>query len=86
MSTSFVYLHGFVSEAIYCFLRESQNGWGWKGLLEVIWSKPRAQVGPPVAPDHIQMAFKYLKDGRLHNHLGQPVQMLGHPHSEKVFP
>ena len=29
--------------------REPQNGWGWKGSLEVIWSKPPAQAGPPTA-------------------------------------
>ena len=35
----------------------------------------------PVAQDH-----EYLQGWRLHNHLGQPVPVLGHPHSEKVFP
>jgi len=28
---------------------ESQNGWGWKGLLDVILSCPPVQAGPPTA-------------------------------------
>jgi len=32
------------------------------------------------------MAFKYLQGWRLHNLSGQPVPVLSHPHSEKVFP
>jgi len=28
---------------------ESQKDWGWKGTLEVIWSNPSAQAGPPTA-------------------------------------
>jgi len=40
----------------------------------------------PVAQDHVQMAFEYLQGWRLHNISGQPVPVLGHPHSEKVFP
>jgi len=32
----------------------SQHGWGWKGLLEVIWSNPPVQQGHPelAAQDH----------------------------------
>ena len=38
----------------------------------------------PVAQDHLQ-TFKYIQERRLHNLSGQPVPLLGHPHSEKVF-
>ena len=38
----------------------------------------------PVAQDRVQIAFEYHE--RLHNLSGQPVPVLGHPHSEKVFP
>jgi len=31
------------------------------------------------------MAFEYLQGGRPHHLFGQPVPVLGHPHSEKVF-
>lgn len=37
-------------ETIYqCVLRESRSGWGWKGLLEVIWSNCPAQTGSSAA-------------------------------------
>ena len=39
-----------------------------------------------VAQEHVQMAFEHLQGWRLHNLSGQPVPVLGHPHSEKVFP
>ena len=39
-----------------------------------------------VASDHVQIAFEYLQGWRLHNLSGQPVPVLGHPHSKKVFP
>ena len=32
------------------------------------------------------MAFEYLQGWRLHNLPGQPVPVLSHPHSKKVFP
>jgi len=31
------------------------------------------------------MGFEYLQGGRLHNLSGQPVPVLGHPHSKKVL-
>ena len=40
----------------------------------------------PVAQDRVQMASEYLWGRRLHNLFGQPVPVLGDPHSEKVFP
>lgn len=36
-----------------------------------------------VSQDHVWMAFEYLQEGRL---LGQPVPVLHHSHSEKLFP
>jgi len=39
-----------------------------------------------VAWDHVQMAFEYLQGWRLHKLPGQPVPVLGDPHSEKVLP
>ena len=39
----------------------------------------------PVAQDHIQMASEYLQGWRLHNLHGEPVPVLHHPHSQKVF-
>jgi len=38
-----------------------------------------------VAQDSVCMAFKHLQGWRLHSHSGQPVPVLGHPHSENVF-
>jgi len=32
------------------------------------------------------MAFEYLQGWRLHHLPGQPVPVLVHPHSKKVFP
>jgi len=40
----------------------------------------------PVVQDSVQLAFKYLQGWRLHNPSGQPLPLLSHPHSEKVFP
>jgi len=36
-----------------------------------------------IAQDHVQAAFEYLQEWRLHHLSGQPV--LSHPHSRKVF-
>ena len=65
-----------------------QNSCGWNGLLEVTLSMPPAQAGQPgtgcqgPCPDRSE----YLQGWRLHNLPGQPVPVLGHPHSEKAFP
>jgi len=40
----------------------------------------------PVAQDNVHMAFEYLQGWRLHSVPGQPVPVLGCPHSEAVFP
>jgi len=37
----------------------------------------------PAAQDHVQKAFGYFQGGRLHSLPGQPVPVLGHPHSIK---
>ena len=39
-----------------------------------------------VAQVCIQLGFAYLQGWRLHNLSGQPVPVLGHPHSKRVFP
>jgi len=39
-----------------------------------------------VVQDPVQLAFDYLQGWRLHDFSGQPVPVLGHLHSEKVFP
>ena len=38
------------------------------------------------AQDHVQMASEYLQGWRLHPLPGQPVPVLGHPHSKILFP
>jgi len=67
---------------------DSQNGWCWKAPLEVIWSNSLLKQGylEPVAQGCVQTAFEYLQGWRLHNLSGQPVPVLGHPDSKKVFP
>ena len=40
----------------------------------------------PISQDHVQMAFEYLQGWRHHNFFGQPLPVLGHPHSSTVFP
>ena len=49
---------------------------------------PLLKQGHPerVPQDCARTAFEYLHGGRLHDLSGQPVPVLGHPHSEKVFP
>lgn len=50
--------------------------------------QPLLTQGHPrlVAQDHVLMAFRYLQAWQLQHLPGQPVPVLGHPHSEKVFP
>ena len=40
----------------------------------------------PAAQEHIQTASEYLQGWRIHNLPRQPVPVLDHPHSDKVFP
>ena len=40
----------------------------------------------PAAQDHVQVAFEYLQGWRIHSLPGQPVPVLGHSYSKKVFP
>ena len=42
-----IYSTHFQMQDIISLITESQNGWGWKGPLEVIWSNTPAQAGPP---------------------------------------
>lgn len=62
--------------------------WGWKGPLEIIWSKPLLKQGhlEQAAQDHIHTTFEYLQGGRLQHLCGQPVTFFSDSHSEKVFP
>ena len=39
-----------------------------------------------VAQDHIQAGLEYFQRRRIHNPSGQPVPVLCHPQSKKVFP
>lgn len=63
----------------------SQNGWGCEEALEVIWSNLPAWA-QSLAQNHVQTAFISLQGWQLHNLSGQPVQVLGKLHNEKVFP
>jgi len=48
-----------------------------------------AQAGPPRANcprTTSRQLVKYVHGWRLHNLTEQPVPVLGHPHSDKVFP
>jgi len=65
--------------------KESQNDWGWKRCLEVIWSNFSTQAGS-VAKGHVQRASEYLYGWRLYNLAWQPVPVLGHLHCTRVFP
>lgn len=62
------------------------------GLVEVgsdLWSSSgptpplKERHLEPVAQDHVQTAFEYLKGGRFHNCSGQRVPVLSHLHSQK---
>lgn len=64
---------------------ESQNGWGWKGLLESILSEPLFKQDhlEQVAQDHIQLTFEKLQGWRVHNLSGYPVPVVSSSHSKK---
>lgn len=61
---------------------ESQRCWGWKGPLEVSLQQDHLE---PISLAHIHMTFEYPQGWRLHNLPGQPVSIIGHQHSKKVF-
>jgi len=44
-----------------------------------------AYVGE-VAQNYVHSAFEYLQRWKVYNLSGQPVPVLGHPHSKEVFP
>lgn len=60
------------------WLRDVQRSSGPTPLLNQGHLEPDAQ-------NHVQMAFKFLEEWRLHNLSGQSVPELGHPHSEILF-
>lgn len=66
---------------------ELQNGWSWKGSLEIIWSTSPATAGSPqqVQQDLIRVCFEYPQRRRLYNLSGQCAPVLCHLDS-KVFP
>lgn len=55
----------------------SHIAWGWKGPLEVVWSKPLLKQGhlEQATQGHIHTTFKYLQGGRYHHLCGQPVPL-----------
>lgn len=80
-----------VKEDSWCYIirnTKSEN----HGIFEIGKGRQRAALRleqgylQPVPKDHDQMAFEYLPRGRLYNFSGQPVTVLDHPHSNKVFP
>lgn len=46
----------------------------------------KAQSDRTGCQGYVQMTFEYLQEWRLYNLLGQPVPVLSHPRSKKVFP
>ena len=56
----------FITRYLYYFEghTEPQNGWGWKGPLEVILSTPprlKQDHLEQISQHHVQMAFEYLQ-------------------------
>lgn len=70
----------------YCILfhrnSDLQNGWGWRGPLNSSSPTPLLKQGHPeqIAQDHVQTAFDYLQEWRLHSLRGQPAPLLSHPY------
>lgn len=66
----------------------SENGWGWKGSLEVILSRPPTHAGPrrAVFPGHVHRAFEYFWGRKFHNLSRWPATVLSQAHSKKLFP
>lgn len=56
---------------------EPQNGWGWQGLLERVWSDPL--LGQGKLEQAVQAGSEYLRGWSLH-----PKPELDHPHGKKV--
>lgn len=67
--------------------KESQAGWGWKDLQRSPGPTPLLEQSHPdlVFQDPVQTAFETSRRLWLHDLPGQPMLVLGHPHSEKVF-
>jgi len=88
-----VHTHTHNNQMLHKSSRDSQNhripGWlRLEGTSGGNLVHPPAQAGTPTAscPGLVQTVFEYLQGGTLHHLSGQPVSVLGHPHSKKVFP
>lgn len=67
----------------------SQNGWGWKGSLEISGcTLLQMQTHLERIPRTMsrELTFGYLQAGICHKSRGQPVLVVSYPHSEKVSP
>lgn len=53
--------------------------------LEIIWSNPTLQVGSALLQGCVQLGFEYLRGWRVQNLYRQPVAVLDHPLSKKVW-
>jgi len=56
----------------------------WRPTGPVLLLKPGHLQ--PAAQDHVQAASEYVCGWRPHHLSGQPVPVLSHPHSERVYP
>lgn len=69
----------------YCSHTGSQNGWVWRGPLDVTCSKPLAQARP--IPRAISRWLFNVSEDRLQDSMsGQTLLGLGVPHRQKLFP
>lgn len=67
-------------------MQESQNGWGWQGLLEIASSNPSAEEGPPRigCPCPCSNSF-WISPGReILQHLWAACASFDQLHSKKV--
>lgn len=72
-----IHFPGFVS-----FMEESQNGWGSKGTLEVIWSNLSSQAELPRGgcPRPWADGFWIYERWRIYSLCGQPVLVISYSH------
>jgi len=59
---------------------------GRKGPMEIIWSNPPASAGPYKSGYPGPCPGGFLVSPKRNHESGQPVPVLSHPHSDKVFP
>jgi len=69
-------------------ITESQDGWGWKGPLDLSGPICLLKRGHLELVDQelVWTAFEYLQGWRLHHLSAQLVSVLSPPHSNKMFP